>query len=38
MVPEPWTGTRMGVVGSGAIGVTVTYSPDARSLTNRLPA
>ena len=26
-----------GVVGNGATGVTVTYRPDARSLTNRLP-
>ena len=37
MMPDPWTGTRMGVVGNGATGVTVTYRPDARSLTNRLP-
>ncbi len=27
----------IGEVGNGATGVTVTYSPDARSLTNRLP-
>ena len=26
-----------GVVGNGATGVTVTYRPDARSLTNKLP-
>ena len=36
--PEPWTGTMMGVVGNGATGVTVTYRPDARSLTKRRAA
>ncbi len=37
MVPEPLTGTMMGVVGKGLTGVTVTYSPDARSLTKSEP-
>ena len=34
---EPWTGTMIGVVGNGDTGVTVTYRPDARSLTKRVP-
>ena len=36
-IPEDWTGITTAVVGNGAKGVTVTYRPDARSLTKRLP-